>query len=141
MARKAGGAGTKHLTKDELFDKLSVRTEEFELPGGAGTITLQSVPLRHIRNLTGVDAEMETNEALKRICLVGIRDPELAPEDLDRLDDSNAGAVNVIANRIMELSGMMGDGAAAFLGTTPPPKDSSTTASKSSDGSPASSET
>lgn len=139
MARKAGGAGTNshHLTKEELLERLSVRTEEFELPAGAGTITLQSVPLRHIRNIQGVDEKMETHEALKRICLIGIRDPELSPEDLEALDDCNAGAVNMIANRIMELSGMLGDAAAAFLPPARPSKDSSTTASRSSGASPA----
>ncbi len=137
MAAKAGGAGNHHLTKEELLQQLSVRTEEFALPAGAGTITLQGVPLRLIQNIQGVDENLDTHEALKRICLIGIREPELSPEDLEALDNSSAGAVNAIANAIMELSAMVGDRAQRFLTPVQEPKRSSTTASKSSEGSPA----
>jgi hypothetical protein len=123
MARNTSGAGKNHrLTKDELLERLSVRTEEFELPAGAGTIIIQGVPLRHLSVIQGVDENTDTHEALKRICLIGIKEPALGPEDLERLDESSVGTVNFIASRIVELSGMSGDKASAFLPTTQPSK-------------------
>lgn len=125
MARKASGAGnnTHHLTKDELFAELSASVGEFKLPGG-GVITLQSVPLRHINKLQGIDENTETHEALKRICLLGIREPSLDAADLDRMDESKPGLVNEIATMIMNLSGMSGDKASAFLTPIQPSKGS-----------------
>lgn len=137
----AGGQrnGTSHqLTKEELLARLACRTEEFELAPGVGTIILQSIPLNQLNAVRSLDEDTEPHDVLKRICLIGVRDPELGVEDLEAFDQFSAGAIDQIATRIMELSGLMGDRAAAFLHNIPNSKDSSPSASKSSGGSPAS---
>ena len=142
MARRTGGAGkngTSHqLTKDELLARLACRTEQFELAPGVGVITLQSIPLNQLNAVRSLSEDTEPHDVLKRICLIGVLDPELGPEDLEAFDTFSAGAIDQIATRIMELSGLMGDRAAAFLQSDPTSKDSSPSASKNSGDSPAS---
>lgn len=127
MARRASGAGArtspngtgpKRLTKDELLAQLKTREEDYELPNGSGTVRLRSVAVKDYATIEGFGKEGQTEDALKRICLLGIVEPALSPEDLEALTEADIGVATALATRIMQLSGMLPGGAAAFLATT-----------------------
>jgi len=142
MARKTGGAGTKpkrskstkkRLTKDELFERLAPRSEEFELPeeAGGGTILLRGLSgPQGFEQLKGLD-DKDDLERIKRLLMMGIVEPELDLDDVSRLAESSAGLLERIGNRIMDLSGFQMAGLEAFLALIQQQKESSSGASKS----------
>lgn len=120
MATKTGGAGKqpqKRLTKDELLQALRTRQEEVEI-AGLGTITIESISVDRYAAAQGDLGELSSTDALKRICLLGVVDPVLTPEDLDALGASEIGLINGLANRIMRQSGLIGDDTSRFLAPT-----------------------
>ncbi len=125
----AGGAKT-HLTKDELLEKLRRREKHLDLPGGLGSICIQGLSVDDFSAVRSMgEEETESADLFKRVCLLGIVDPELSADDLEALGKSDLGAVTAIANEIMQLSGMMDSGDAAdFTEDTQKEKESSSTA-------------
>lgn len=126
MAKAAGAGGStkqKYLTKEELLDQMQEQRATYELPGG-GLIQLRSLDVK-----TGLDffgTQTSDNQAIsdrtKKICLLGIVEPELSLEDLEALERARFGAVNQIATKVLELSGMAGTAAADFLTPIPTSK-------------------
>ncbi len=130
MAKQGSGAAVKgHLTKDELLAKLRRREKPFELPGG-GVIRIQGLSVNDFSAVRSMgDEETESSDLFKRVCLLGIVEPELSAADLEALGDSDLGAVTAIANAIMQLSGMLEEGAAAdFSAAVQNGKESTSTA-------------
>ncbi len=130
MARaSAGGATKRNLTKDELLAKLRRREKPFELPGG-GAIRIQGLSVDDFKAVRSMgEEETEGSDLFKRVCLLGIVEPELSAGDLEALGESDLGAVTAIANAIMQLSGMLDTGEAAdFTDATRNGKGSSSTA-------------
>lgn len=134
MAKDAGGARTNsHLTKDELFTKLAVPEGDYELPTG-GTIRIRGLDINE--GLVALqEAGDDASARLKRICLLGIIEPKLEPEDLERIGVSSADLVSDIALAIIRLSGMLPEQVSDFLANTPQPSPSSSTARRRSTGS------
>ncbi len=142
MARNSGGAGSKkratskgkkRLTRDELLERLAPRTEEYQLPdeAGGGTIVLRGLSgSQAFDELKGIEGESDL-ERVKRLLLLGIKEPELALEDLNALGESSAGLLEDIGNHINKLSGFSMPGLDAFLALIQQQKESSSTASKS----------
>lgn len=143
MEEKAGGAGTttdgqrsKHLTRDELISRLSVRREEYQLPEevGGGTVILQGL---------SVDAGMEelrggatdTADRMKKILLLGIAEPKLDLADLEALGQASVGLLDRISDVILRLSGFNIPDLQAFLAAAQDSSPSSASASKNSTGS------
>jgi len=126
MEKKAGGVRTR-LTKDQLLAALKTRREEFEL-AGVGTIIIESISVDRYAAAQGDLGEMSSTDALKRICLLGVVEPTLAPDDLEALGKADVGLVNEIANRIMRLSGLIGGDTSRFLTPTKEQKGSSSIA-------------
>ncbi len=130
MARTSAGGATKgNLTKDELLAKLRRREKPFELPGG-GAIRIQGLSVDDFSAVRSMGEEdTEGSELFKRVCLLGIVEPELTAEDLEALGESDLGSVTAIANAIMQLSGMLDTGEAEdFTSDTQNGKGSSSTA-------------
>ncbi len=142
MARNSGGAGSKkratskgkkRLTRDELLERLAPRTEEYQLPdeAGGGTIVLRGLSgSKAFDELRGIEGESDLDR-VKRLLLLGIKEPELALEDLNALGESSAGLLEDIGNHINTLSGFSMPGLDAFLALIQQQKESSSTASKS----------
>lgn len=136
MAKRTGGAGSKkrrskntkkRLTKDELFEAIAPRTDEFELPdeAGGGTILLRGLNgVQGFEQLKGLDADAHLDR-IKQLLLMGVVEPELDLEDVSRLADSAAGLIEQIGNRIMDLSGFQMAGIDAFLALIQQRKESS----------------
>ena len=119
MATKAGGVreSKPRLTKDQLLEALKTRRQEYELDG-VGTITIESISVDRFAAVQGDLGDMNTADALKRICLLGVVEPALSPEDLEALGAADVNAVNNLANAIMRVSGLVGKEADRFLGNT-----------------------
>jgi len=119
MAKGAGGVreSKPRLTKDQLLDALKTRREEYDLDG-VGSVLIESISVDRFAAVQGDLGDMNTADALKRICLLGVVEPALSPEDLEALGASDVSAINNLANAIMRVSGLIGDGASRFLGTT-----------------------
>jgi hypothetical protein len=119
MATKAGGVreSKPRLTKDQLLDALKTRREEYDLDG-VGSVLIESISVDRFAAVQGDLGDMNTADALKRICLLGVVEPALSPEDLEALGTSDVSAINNLANAIMRVSGLIGDGASRFLGNT-----------------------
>jgi hypothetical protein len=119
MATKAGGVreSKPRLTKDQLLEALRTRRQEYELDG-VGTITIESISVDRFAAVQGDLGDMNTADALKRICLLGVVEPALSPEDLEALGAADVGIINDLANAIMRVSGLVGDKASRFLGST-----------------------
>ena len=117
MATKAGGVreSKPRLTKDQLLEALKTRRQEYELDG-VGTITIESISVDRFAAVQGDLGDMNTADALKRICLLGVVEPALSPEDLEALGAANMGAVTLLANAIMDVSDLMGEKVQRFLG-------------------------
>ena len=139
MAKQgAGGATNKSnqfLTKDELLDALRRHEKPLDLPKslGGGSLRIQGLSVDDFKAVREMgDEETESSDLFKRVCLLGILEPELTASDLEALGKSDLGAVTAIANEILRLSGMLGgDGegsAAAFFGATQNGKESSSIA-------------
>lgn len=142
MADDAGGARQNghHLTKEELFEKLKLREEDFALPGG-GVIRIRGLSVNHgALLLPTVQTEGEITDTIfadrcKRVCLAGIVDPPLEPEDLETLGERSANLTSEIAAAIIRLSGVDEKEAKDFFDGTPARSPSSSTARKRSTGS------
>ena len=119
MATKAGGARSSkpRLTRDQLLEALRTRRQEYELDG-VGTVLIESISVDRFAAVQGDLGDMNTADALKRICLLGVVEPALSPEDLEALGASDVSAINNLANAIMRVSGLVGDGASRFLANT-----------------------
>ena len=111
------------LTKAELLEQMSEQRETFTLPGG-GTIVLRSLGTREgVEHFGTTTTDSQTiAERTRKICLLGIVEPPLEPEDLEALETARFGALNQIATKILELTGIVGDGAANFLTPIPTSK-------------------
>lgn len=130
MANKgAGGAVKGNLTKDELLAKLRRREKQFSLPAG-GSIRIQGLSVNDFSAVRSMgEEETESSDLFKRVCLLGIVEPELSADDLEALGSSDLGAVTAIATAIMQLSGMLEEGKAAdFTAAIQSGKGSSSTA-------------
>lgn len=123
MARRASGAGARgtnngtpphRLTKEELLAQLRQREEDYEYPG-FGTVHIRSIALKEFGVLQGFTNINERADALKRICLLGVIDPQLEPADLEALAEADVGAVGDLALRIISLSGQNTEAVEAFL--------------------------
>ena len=148
MARTAGGArnGTKQreqrdhrLNKDELFQRLAQREEDYQLPaeGGGGTIRIRGLNVQEGAPFVAMlSAEGDPGDRLKRLCLLGVIAPPLTLEDLERLNDGALDIVSGIASAIMRLSGLTVGAAEDFSESTKEPKLSTSTVRKPSTGSP-----
>ncbi|HLF79654.1 MAG TPA: hypothetical protein VJB57_19405 [Dehalococcoidia bacterium] len=133
MAKAAGGARNGHLSKEELFARLVIREEDYAIPGG-GTIRIRALNVREGAPFVGtLGKEGDPADRIKRLCLMGIIDPQFEPEDLEQLDGGSLKIISGIALAIMRLSGLLDDDDP--FAATPPPKASSSTARKSSAGS------
>ena len=138
MARQGAGGATKpkqFLTKDELLAKLRRREKQLDLPEsvGGGRFRIQGLAVDDFKAVRSMgDEETESSDLFKRVCMLGIIEPELTVDDLEALGESDLGAVTAIANEIMRLSGMLADdvegGADGFFGATRNGKGSSSTA-------------
>lgn len=141
MAKDAGGARANgHLTKEQLLAALAVREEDYDLAGIEGILNFGTIRIRGLNVSDGLPALQQQDDPaarLKMICLMGIVEPKLTPEDLDELGECSAELVSNLALRIMQISGMVADEVQAFLPQTGALKRSSSTAPKSSTGSPA----
>ena len=134
MAKDAGGArSNNHLTKEELLAALAVREEDYEIIG------FGLVRIRGLNVSEGLPALQQQDDAaarLKMICLLGVVEPKLEPDDLEAIGQCSAEAVSDLALRIMTISGMLPKEGDAFLETTAASKPSLSTVPKSSTGSP-----
>jgi len=119
MAEKAGGARISkvRLTKEQLLDALKTRREEFEVTG-IGSIVIESISVDRYAAAQGDLGELSSTDALKRICLLGVVEPVLTPDDLEALGKSDVGFINELANHIMRLSGLIGGDTGRFLTPT-----------------------
>jgi len=119
MATKAGGVreSKPRLTKDQLLDALKTRREEYDLDG-VGSVLIESISVDRFAAVQGDLGDMNTADALKRICLLGVVEPALSPEDLEALGAADVSAINNLANAIMRVSGLVGDEANRFLEST-----------------------
>lgn len=118
-ARKRNGVAT-HLTKDELLAQMQARQEPFALPGG-GTILIRSILLRDLQSIQGITGDDRAG-TLKKLCLLGIAEPQLELADLEAMDDASAGLVARIAMAIERISGLAPDAVSDFLPATPKSK-------------------
>ncbi len=133
--RAVGGRTNGHLTKDELFAKLTIPEEDYALPGG-GTIRLRGLDVQQGAPFaSGLGKDGDNADRLKRLCLLGIVDPKLEPEDLEAISGGSLEIVSGIAVAVMRLSGMWPGEAEDFFEQTQQPKVSSSTARKRSGGS------
>ena len=116
MATKAGGARSSkpRLTRDQLLEALRTRREEYELDG-VGTVLIESISVNRFAAIQSELGELSSSETNKRICLLGLVDPVLTPEDLDVLGEADMGLVGKLANRIMDIGGMDVKAAQRFL--------------------------
>lgn len=111
--------GEKFLTKEELLSQMGERRETFSLPNG-GKITLRSIDVQSgFDFFGGGSTQQDIADRTKKICLLGIVEPQLSLEDLTALDNARFGIVEKLAQKIMELSGAMGVEAATFLTPVP----------------------
>lgn len=134
MVEEAGGARTNgHLTKEQLLQALAVREEDYEIPG-FGLVRIRGLNVSE--GLPALQQQDDPSARLKMICLLGIVDPKLEPEDLDAIGACSAEAVSNLSLRIMAISGMLPKDTDDFLETTGASSPSSSTAPKSSTGSP-----
>jgi len=119
MATKAGGARSSkpRLTRDQLLEALRTRRQEYELDG-VGTVLIESISVDRFAAVQGDLGDMNTADALKRICLLGVVEPALSPEDLEALGGADVGTINDLANAIMQISGLIGKSAERFLAST-----------------------
>ena len=140
MAKQGAGGATnskpkQFLTKDELLAKLRRREKELDLPksAGGGALRIQGLSVNDFAAVRSMGAEeTDSSDLFKRVCLLGIVEPDLSADDLEALGESDLGAITAIANEIMALSGMLDEdaagGAADFFGATRNGKESSSTA-------------
>jgi len=110
MAKGAGGVreSKPRLTKDQLLDLLSVRQQEYEIDG-LGTVLVQGVAVNRYEQIQAVDDDPNSMDSVKRICLIGLIEPELTAEDLDALAEKDAGRLAALSNVILDLSGLRKD--------------------------------
>lgn len=141
MAKTGTGGSKKFLTKSELISALSVREEDIEVPD-FGWIKVRGLPVNEgLAAMQGAEGDEDYGRRMVRIMVAGVKEPELSQADASLLLDGQMGVVQVIVQKIMELSGIaVGDGSAteAFLVKTPLPNSSSSIPPKSSIDSPAS---
>jgi len=119
MAKKAGGArkGEHRLTRDELLAALKTRQQEYNLDG-VGTIIIEGVNADDFATATGGVADMTDIDAMKRICLIGVVDPVLTPDDLEALGQGKIGLIVDLSQAILRLSGMLQGDPDRFLQST-----------------------
>lgn len=136
MAKDAGGARSNgHLTKEEFFKSTAIKERDFTLPGG-GKIRLRGLNVREgAPFVAGLASEGDPVDRMKKLCLMGIIEPKLELEDLERLDDEAVGVVSTIAGAVMQLSGLVGADTADFFDETRESNSSTSTAPKRSTGS------
>jgi len=116
MATKAGGVreSKPRLTKDQFLEALKTRREEYELDG-VGTVLIESISVNRFAAIQSEIGELSPSETNKRICLLGLVDPVLTPEDLDALGNADMGLVGKLASRIMDIGGVDVKEAQRFL--------------------------
>lgn len=113
MARKGAGGSTPtpidegrvFLDREQLFAALTVKTEEFELPGG-GKVLLRGLPLEE-----GMDTMKQDDSAgtrVRKILLAAIVEPKLDIGDLELLAESSMGLLQEMVDVVLRLSGLGG---------------------------------
>jgi len=136
-----GAGGVRYLTKEEFFEKASLPEEDFELPSGNGTIRIRGLTADETLSIMrgAVNEDAEISGRMKRYILAGTIEPVFSVADLEMLGASSAVDVIGIANRIMELSGIIGD-ASDFLTKTPNTNSTPSSVSSTLEDSPANSQ-
>lgn len=102
----ASDEGRVYASKEALKVQLTVQEEDYELPDGS-FIRLQGLPVDEgMAAMQGEGDETSSAERMKRVCLLGIKEPELGPEDYEDLASMSVGLTVNIVDAIMRLSGL-----------------------------------
>ena len=94
-----------YLSADDFLTGITGRAEDYDAPG-VGLVRLRALTVEEVRDLRkrAKGDEMLLTALAVQTALV---QPQLTPGDVDRLMLAGAGFVNNIANRVMQLSGMV----------------------------------
>ena len=98
------GRSPNYLSKEELFATLGTVYEDHEVAEGK-TIKIRSLGFNEFTEAVRKGIE-DIGTAMKRICLLGIVEPELSLDDLETIDKAQGGKVYDIGNAILRLSGI-----------------------------------
>lgn len=104
-----------YLEIDDFFAGIMGTEEDLEIPGLPLPVrvrSLETVEVQQIRAASG-DNEMEMTV---RSVICGMVQPKLTAEHIERLFKAKPGAIQKIARRIMQLSGMIEDEDAPLAG-------------------------
>jgi hypothetical protein len=97
----------KYLTPDEFFAGIVGEAEDYEVPG-LGTIQIRPLTLMESRQLSQEHADDEVGLTIAAVQMAMVK-PAMPAESVEKLQGAAAGKFMLIANRVMQLSGMADD--------------------------------
>ena len=95
----------KYVSAGDFMAGIMGTPEDFDVPG-VGVVQLRSLTVAEVRTINQQHAGDNTGIMLATVG-TGLVQPVLTAEQLQQLDGARAGAVADIAERIMQLSGMV----------------------------------
>lgn len=101
---------TARLTADEILALQDTKTDEVTVPEWGGTqvkvIGLTKKQQLDIRERSTVDGDVSAEKSQGYMFLEGVLEPRFTEDQLPALFEKNAGAIDRILTRVLELSGM-----------------------------------
>jgi hypothetical protein len=97
------------LSVEAILAKADTPEDRVEVPEWGGFVVVRGLTKRQqidIRRASMRDGVVDPEESQRRIWQEGVVDPRFPDEALGPLFDKNAGAVDRVMSRILELSGM-----------------------------------
>ena len=96
-----------YLNADDFLDGIAGEAVDMEIPG-LGTVKIRSLEYMDLQRINKM-ARGDEMEAGFQIAIVGLVEPQLNTEQIERLKKSKPGVIAQIAKRVSELSGIRDD--------------------------------
>ena len=97
------------LTVEAILGAKDLKEEVIEVPEWGGSVRVRSFSKKgqqEVRELATIADELDEQRLEMFMFIKGVVDPEFTDDTYELLREKNAGVIDRILNRIMELSGM-----------------------------------
>lgn len=97
------------LTAEQIFEIKDLIEETMEIPEWNGSIVVKSFSKKQqqeIREMSEVDGEIDAERLEMFMFIRGVVDPQFTDDQYELLREKNAGVMDRILTRLMQMSGM-----------------------------------